>query len=87
MSPRPTAAPLVTHRPPQVDPVLRTTEGVGAPSQYRQQVKAGQPLDPGVLDALTTWAAARTATRAAARDRADDEPGGGTEGEMLPART
>ncbi|MFP4310538.1 MAG: alpha/beta hydrolase family protein [Nitriliruptoraceae bacterium] len=59
-----TEAPLVTHRPPQVNHVLRTTDGVGAPSEYRRQVRAGQPLDPGVLDALTTWAAARTAVHA-----------------------
>lgn len=52
---------IETHRPAQVNHVLRHTAGIGAPSEYRKQVKAGQPLDPGVLDALTAWANARTA--------------------------
>lgn len=55
--------PLETHRPEQVNHLLRHTEGVGAPSEYRTQVKAGQPLDQGVLDALTTWATAQLAVR------------------------
>jgi uncharacterized protein len=48
------------HRPVQVNHVLRNTDGIGAPSEYRKQVRSGQPLDPGVLDALTAWASART---------------------------
>jgi uncharacterized protein len=59
-----THAPLEIHRPPQVNHVLRHTDGVGAPSEYRRQVKAGQPVDPGVLDTVTTWATARTAVHA-----------------------
>ncbi len=51
---------IETHRPAQVNHVLRHTDGIGAPSEYRKQAKAGQPLDPDVLDALTTWATART---------------------------
>lgn len=59
-----TEAPLAIHRPAQVNHVLRHTDGVGAPSEYRRQVKAGQPLEPGVVDALTAWATARTAVHA-----------------------
>jgi uncharacterized protein len=59
-----THVPLVTHRPAQANHVLRHTDGVGAPAEYRKQVKAGQPLDPRVVDALTTWASARTAVHA-----------------------
>jgi uncharacterized protein len=59
-----THAPLEIHRPAQVNHVLRHTDGVGAPSEYRRQAKAGEPLDPGVLDALTAWATARTAVHA-----------------------
>jgi uncharacterized protein len=59
-----THARIETHRPVQVNHVLRPTDGIGAPSEYRKQVKAGQPLDPGVLDALTAWASARTGVHA-----------------------
>ena len=56
-----TGAPLETHRPARINHVLRRTDGDGAPSEYRRQVKAGQPVDAGVLDALSSWAAARVA--------------------------
>jgi uncharacterized protein len=56
--------PLATHCPPQVNHVLRHTDGVGAPAEYREQVKAGRPLDHGVLDALTAWATAQVAVHA-----------------------
>ncbi len=59
-----TRAPVETHRPAQVNHVLRRSSGVGAPSEYRRQVKAGQPLDPAVLDALRVWARAHTAVHA-----------------------
>ena len=57
-------APLEVHRPMQANHVLRHTEDVGAPSEYAKQVKAGQPLDPQVLDALTTWATTQLAVPA-----------------------
>lgn len=56
-----TQAPVEVHRPERINHVLRRTEGPGAPSEYRRQVKAGQPLDPGVLATVTAWATARTA--------------------------
>lgn len=58
-----TKAPVETHRVPQLNHILRKTEGRGSPmTEYRRQIKAGQPLDPTVLDTLTLWATARTAT-------------------------
>lgn len=58
-----TKAPVETHRVPQLNHILRKTEGGGSPmTEYRRQIKTGQPLDPTVLDTLTTWAATRTAT-------------------------
>lgn len=54
-------APLETHRPTQVNHVLRHTDGSGSPTEYRKQVKAGQSLDPGVLDALTGWSTTQVA--------------------------
>lgn len=59
-----THARIETHRPAEVNHVLRHTDGIGAPSEYRKQVRAGQPLDPDVVDALTAWASARTAVHA-----------------------
>jgi len=49
-------APLETHRPAQINHLLRHTNGVGSPTEYRKQVKAGQRTAPHVLDALTSWA-------------------------------
>lgn len=57
-------APLQTHRPAQINHILRHTDGVGAPTEYRKQIKTGQPLDPGVLDALTDWATTQLAAPA-----------------------
>jgi uncharacterized protein len=55
--------PLTIHRPAQINHVLRRTDGNGSPTEYRRQVRAGQPLDPGVLDALTDWAGSQLTIR------------------------
>lgn len=58
-----TEAPVETHRVPQLDHILRKADGLGSPvPEYRRQIKAGQPVDPTVLDTLTRWATARTNT-------------------------
>lgn len=60
-----TKAPVEIHRVAQLNHILRRTEGTGSPmTGYRRQIKAGQPLDPAVLDTVTLWATARTATPA-----------------------
>jgi uncharacterized protein len=59
-----TGAPVEIHRIPQLNHLLRHTDGSGSPTQYKRQLKAGEPLDPRVLDALITWANARTAVPA-----------------------
>lgn len=58
------AAPVETHRIPQVNHTLRHSSGTGAPSEYQRQVKAGQPLDPRVLHTVTSWAGARVSVPA-----------------------
>lgn len=58
------AAPVETHRIPQVNHTLRASRGTGAPSEYQRQVKAGQPLDPRVLHTVTSWAGARVSVPA-----------------------
>lgn len=52
-----TRAPVETHRIPQVNHLLRRTEGTGSPTEYRKQLRAEQPLDPRVLAAVTAWVA------------------------------
>ena len=51
-----TGAPVETHRIPELNHLLRHTTSSGSPTGYKRQIKAGQPLDPRVLDALTAWA-------------------------------
>ncbi len=60
-----TRAPVETRRVPQVNHLLRRTEGVGAPSEYRRQLRAQQPLDPRVVHTVTDWVAARVASEVA----------------------
>lgn len=58
------AAPVQTHRIPQVNHTLRHSGATGAPSEYKRQVKAGQPLDPRVLHTVTGWARHRVSVPA-----------------------
>ncbi len=57
-------APVQTHRIPEVNHTLRHSSGTGAPSEYKRQVKTGQPLDPRVLHTITGWAGDRVSVPA-----------------------